>query len=354
MSGGLSAGTPLQGKGLDDLRDRAAGALVGLAVGDALGATLESTERDEKPLHMEMTGGGMHRLPAGAWTDETSLALCLADSLIQRQAFVPHNVMRRFLRWWLDGENSALGYCFDIGQTTLEALGRFLRTAEAFAGSRAEETSGNGSIVRLAPVAIFRHGHRDAARNEACAQSSLTHDSALCLEACELLVTILLEALDGAAKVEVLRPRPWIGHPAVSLLAGGAWKRKSRAQIRSGRYVLDTLEAALWAVENAGGFEEALVAAVNLAGDADGVGAVTGQLAGAIWGLSAIPDRWLKPLWSREAIEWRAYALLDAGASNRAYERHACVRAAKAARRTSGRERWDWSPRHPATPDPHG
>ena len=122
---------------------------------------------------------------------------------------------------------------------------------------------------------------------------------------------ILREAIQGAGK-EALRPRTWDGTPKVEAIAVGAWRGKPRSEIRSTGYVIDTLEAALWCTEQAGNFEDALVLAVNLAGDADTVGAVTGQVAGAVFGAPDIPERWLTPLAWRDRLEALAAQLIHA------------------------------------------
>src|ERR1700754_2398601 len=110
---------------MEAVRDRAVGALVGLAVGDAVGTTLEFSRRDSMPPLKDMVGGGPFRLQPGQWTDDTSMALCLADSLLACDGLNQHDLMQRFLRWWRDGENSCTGECFDIGITTRTALMRF-------------------------------------------------------------------------------------------------------------------------------------------------------------------------------------------------------------------------------------
>ncbi len=138
-----------------EAQDRARGALLGLAVGDALGTTLEFTERDRKPHHTEMTGGGPFGLEPGQWTDDTSMALALADSLVERRGFDPRDLMTRFVAWRKKGDYSCTGTCFDIGITTQRALTTFQRTGEPFAGSTALDDAGNGSIMRLAPAVLF-------------------------------------------------------------------------------------------------------------------------------------------------------------------------------------------------------
>ena len=135
-------------------QDRALGCLLGLAVGDALGTTLEFARRDSRPAVTDMVGGGPFGLPPGAWTDDTSMALCLAESLLAHGRVDPHDLMTRFVRWYRDGHNSVTGTCFDIGGATRAALERFLRTGDPLAGSTDPRSAGNGSIMRLAPVPL--------------------------------------------------------------------------------------------------------------------------------------------------------------------------------------------------------
>lgn len=294
------------------IEDRARGALLGLAVGDALGATLEFEERDIHPLHTGMTGGGPFDLRPGQWTDDTSMALALADSLIAHPEFDAADLMTRFGAWAKDGDYSCTGTCFDIGITTRNAIGLFRRSGNPFAGSEAPDTAGNGSIMRVSPVAIMALKDPELAARLARDQSRTTHAALEAVEACDLLVLILREAILGRGK-DALRPREWAGTRAVQRIAKGGWASKDRSRIKSTGYVIDTLEAALWCTSKADSFEEALVLAVNLAGDADTVGAVTGQIAGAVFGASAIPERWLQPLAWRERIEDTAERLLAAG-----------------------------------------
>lgn len=281
------------------IHDRALGALFGLAVGDALGTTLEFTARDTLPHHDTMTGGGPFRLAPGQWTDDTAMALALADSLITCQGFNARDLMTRFVAWWRTGAYSCTGTCFDIGRTTAEALYQFERTGEPFAGSTAPSTAGNGSLMRLAPVALFALHDADMVVRIAADQSRTTHAAPEAVEACTFFVTLLREAILG--QPGVLRSRPWSGSSRILSIAKGQWRNKSRAQIRSSGYVVHTLEAALWCVAQTASFEEAVILAVNLADDADTVGAVTGQLAGALYGIEAIPSAWLNSLtWARK------------------------------------------------------
>lgn len=297
-------------------RDRAAGALLGLAVGDALGTTLEFAARDSAPRVTDLVGEGPFHLAAGQWTDDTSMALCLADSLVEggpERGLDPGDLMRRFVRWWKDGENSATGDCFDIGATTVDALARFERTGEPLAGSEAPRSAGNGSLMRLSPVAIRWWNDPGAAQAAARLQSRTTHGAEEAVEACAYFVELLVEAIGGSPADTVLRPREHRGGGGVAAIAAGSFRKKPRDGISSSGYVVHTLEAALWAVSRADSFREAVVEAVNLGDDADTVGAVTGQLAGALFGRSGIPESWLAEVAWRERLEERAAQLFDLG-----------------------------------------
>lgn len=293
--------------------DRARGALVGLAVGDALGTTLEFSARDSRPHHTEMTGGGPFGLAPGQWTDDTSMALALADSLIAQDGFDAADLMDRFVAWWQEGAYSCTGACFDIGNATWQALDYYRHGGGAFAGSTDPTTAGNGSLMRLAPAVLHTLHDAEACRRIAADQSRTTHGAREATEACVVFADLLRSAILGANKTETLATRTWDGTQNIQAVARGDWRGRPRAQIRSSGYVIHTLEAALWAVDGTDSFEDALVLAVNLGDDADSVGAVTGQLAGALYGLSGIPAQWLEPLAWRDRIIGMADRLLDKG-----------------------------------------
>jgi ADP-ribosyl-[dinitrogen reductase] hydrolase len=219
----------------DDRLNRAQGALLGLAVGDALGTTLEFTARDTKPLVTELVGGGPFGLPPGVWTDDTSMALCLAESLIANSGFNPVDVMNRFVGWWRRGESSPIGRCFDIGTTTASALRRFIDTGEPFAGDPSPQSAGNGSLMRLAPVVVFASGDDAALDRLARQQSRLTHAAPEAIDACALYASLISAALMGGSRHELLSPRPWSGTPAIaaSREATGGAKRGHRLRHRA-------------------------------------------------------------------------------------------------------------------------
>ncbi len=305
---------PVNG-GAAGVLDRAKGALIGLALGDALGTTLEFERRDTQPEVTDIVGGGPFGLAAGEWTDDTSMALCLADSLLAAGGLDVRDLIERFCRWHEHGYNSATGECFDIGGATAAALSSFRATGEPLSGSTDPHSAGNGSLMRLSPVAI--RWWRDPARAVEAArlQSRTTHGTPQAVEACALFAELLVEAIGGAPKETVLRTRDWRGDAAIAAVAAGSWRAKERDAISSSGYVLHTQEAALWCVGRSESIEEALILAANLAGDADTVAAVTGQLAGALWGMSGAPAAWLDKLAWRDRIESLAAALFKAAES---------------------------------------
>jgi ADP-ribosyl-[dinitrogen reductase] hydrolase len=284
----------------DPRYDRALGAFIGLAIGDALGTTIEFSPRDSYPSVVGMVGGGPFGLKPGEWTDDASMALCLADSLIaSRGTLDAADLAQRFVRWWQNGENSVTGRCFDIGVTTRTALETFRRTGTPI-GDRAPHAAGNGGIMRLAPAAILAGQDLDKAAELGRAQSEVTHAAKECLAGADLLARILSAGIAGK-ELDALRAAESAKFeaPNIEAVARGAWRSKRRVEIRSSGYVVHTLEAACWAVGSSESFADAVLKAVNLGDDADTVGAVTGQIAGAIWGYTSIPNEW------KERLAWR-------------------------------------------------
>ena len=276
------------------IRDRALGALLGLAIGDAVGTTLEFSDRDTKPRLEDMTGGGPFNLPCGSWTDDTAMALALAESLAVSGKLDCRDLMDRFVGWWKQGEYSCTGTCFDIGITTCNALARYLQTKDPMAGSNDPQTAGNGSLMRLAPVALRFWNDRLRLEETASMQSRTTHGAEQAVDACRAFAELLADAIGGSSRVDLLESRRFEGHPAIAGIVAGSWRGRRRSEIRSSGYVAHTLEAAIWAVARTGNFRNAVLLAANLADDADTVAAVTGQLAGALYGLSGIPESWLR------------------------------------------------------------
>jgi ADP-ribosyl-[dinitrogen reductase] hydrolase len=295
-----------------ELRDRAIGSVLGLAVGDALGTTLEFSRRDQYPPVTDIVGGGPFKLEPGEWTDDTATALAFAESLLSCRGLDEADLMNRLLDWYQSGAYSCTGNCFDIGNTTRDALMRFRETGDPVAGSTSVHSAGNGSLMRLSPAAVRYFHDRARLAETARRQSVVTHGAAEAVDACVVFAEILADAIVGTPKAELLEPRSRNVAPAVADIIAGSWRGKSRNEIQSTGYVVHSLEAALWSVGNSNSFEDAVILAANLADDADTVAAITGQLAGAIWGETSIPNRWLDCLAWRDRIERMAGGLFDA------------------------------------------
>lgn len=274
------------------IRDRGVGALLGLAVGDAVGTTLEFKARDSYPMLADMVGGGPFGLKPGEWTDDTAMALALADSLTADPALDAADLMRRFVAWHETGTYSCTGRCFDIGITTRQALSRWKKTGDPFAGSTDPQTAGNGSLMRLAPVALRYWGDRAMLRDVAARQSRTTHAAPEAVDACVAYAGMLADAIEGRPRSEVLRARHEAFAGSIAGIMAGSWRGKARGAIRASGYVAHALEASLWSVGRSGDFREAVLAAANLGEDADTTAAIAGQLAGALGGASAIPSDW--------------------------------------------------------------
>ena len=277
------------------IRDRALGAFLGLAVGDAVGTTLEFCARDIEPRLKDMVGGGPFGLPPGGWTDDTSMALALADSLATCETLDCRDLMDRFVSWRREGEYSHTGSCFDIGGTISAALNRYQRTGDPMAGSTDPWSAGNGSLMRLAPVALRFWTDRAQLDRAAAQQSRTTHGAQEAVDACRGFADMLADAISGKARPDVLAPRAFDGAPGISGILGGSWRQRARDGIRSSGYVVHTLEAAIWSVARTANFRNAVLLAANLADDADTVAAVTGQLAGALYGPVRHPAALARP-----------------------------------------------------------
>jgi ADP-ribosyl-[dinitrogen reductase] hydrolase len=295
--------------------DRARGALLGLAAGDAVGATVEFKPRGSFAPLTDMVGGGPFHLQPGQWTDDASMALCLGYSLDECNGFDAHDQMTRYVRWWREGYLSSTGACFDIGVTVSKALQKFQRSGDPFAGSTDPHTAGNGCIMRLAPIPLFYFPDIDAAAKYAAESARTTHGAVECLDASRLLARILVRALQGARKEEVLYgdATTFTGAPKIEAIARGDYREKVASHIRGSGYVVDCLEAALWCVERTGNFADAVLLAANLGDDADTTAAVCGQVAGAYYGESGIPVSWRETLVMRQKIGALAEQLFTAG-----------------------------------------
>ncbi|MCB0196589.1 MAG: ADP-ribosylglycohydrolase family protein [Anaerolineae bacterium] len=311
-------------------KQRYRGALLGLACGDAVGTTLEFKPPGTFEPIDDMVGGGPFNLEPGQWTDDTSMALCLAESLLEKRGFDPTDQIERYVRWYHRGYMSSTGECFDIGNTVRSALHHFEKTGEPYSGSTHPQSAGNGSIMRLAPVSLAYAPDPRHAIELSADSSKTTHQAPLAVDGCRYLAALLIGAVNGVEKSELLAERysPIAGYwqenplaPEIDAVAAGSFKTKmpplspnpivgklgfsatNESHIKGTGYVVDSLEAALWAFYRSQSFEEGCLLAANLGDDADTTAAVYGQLAGAFYGEEGIPSKWRTLLTMRALIE---------------------------------------------------
>lgn len=302
--------------GENSLRERSVGALVGLAAGDAVGTTLEFKRPGSFTPITDMVGGGPFGLKPGQWTDDTSMGMCLAESILEAGDLDPADQLSRYVNWWRDGYWSSTGECFDIGITTRSALSRFDRHGTVVDPVVDEDAAANGSLMRLASVPIRWHFDVALAAQRSGESSRTTHPAQRPVDACRLYGAMIAATISGQRIEEVLDPAFWrFGelHPEIAAIARGSWRTKSPPEIRGTGYVVAALEAALWSVAGADDFADAVLRAANLGDDADTTAAIAGQLAGARWGASGIPDDWQRKITEIDRITQIAQGLFEAG-----------------------------------------
>ncbi len=299
-----------------DQTARRRGAILGLAIGDALGAAVEFQPPGSFPEVTGFRAGGPHGLNPGEWTDDTSMALALADSIAE-VGWDLNDQMNRYVSWWRTGTYSVNGRAFDIGIATQRALGNYAANQDPYSsGDPSSRASGNGSIMRLAPVPVaycrLFPDQLDSFVERLVESSRPTHASPQCLSTCAYFGVVLAGLIHGLPREQVLDPRweparqahqRFSFHPEVLEVAQGSFRERQPPQIRGSGYVVRSLEAALWAFHDASDFREAVLRAVNLGDDADTTGAVCGQLAGAFFGEPGIPQEWCEGLAGKELIE---------------------------------------------------
>ena len=302
-------------------RDRFRGCLMGLAAGDAVGTTVEFEPPGAFSPVTGMEGGGPFGLEPGQWTDDTSMALCLADSLTAQGGFDPSDQMDRYLRWMEEGYLSSNGECFDVGMTVADALRRYRNTGDPWAGSTDRYSAGNGSLMRLAPVPLFFAQNPETAVRMSGESSRTTHGTAACIDACRYYGGLIVGAVMGENKANLLAQHysPAAGLwereplcPEVDEVAGGSFASRQPPDIEGSGYVVRSLEAALWAFHRSDTFRQGCLLAVNLGDDADTTAAIYGQLAGAYYGIDGIPRGWRDVIARGELILGLADGLLEA------------------------------------------
>lgn len=311
---------------IKSISELAEGALLGLAVGDALGVPVEFTSREERrrdPV-TGMRAGGTWQQPAGTWSDDSSLSFCLAEALC-RPLFDPDDLGPLFLAWYREGRWTAHGKYFDIGGTTGEALQRIAAGVRPIrAGSTDERSNGNGALMRIMPLAFTLREEPDPIIRWTMTRrvTSVTHGHIRAAMASFLLVEYALFLLEGLEPREaysrfcgtILKKLQDLELPFDEILhfdhiLSGVLADMPEEDIRSGGYVVHTLEAALWCLLHEEHYRDAVLKAVNLGGDTDTTAAVCGGLAGLAWGTASIPGEWLETLARREDIRTLARRL---------------------------------------------
>jgi ADP-ribosyl-[dinitrogen reductase] hydrolase len=280
-----------------ELKDRFLGCLLGLAVGDALGAPVEFKVRGSFPPVEEMQAGGPFNLKKGQWTDDTSLALCLGTSLVEKKGFDPYDQVERYVKWFREGYMSCTGNCFDIGNTTKAALLRYEENKDIYAGAETDPAT-NGSLMRLAPIPLFYLNNFEETIKYAGLSSKVTHAPLNCIKACEDLARYIHRALLGKSKEEIFSDSP------IDF-------KKSYEEVSGKGDALLCLEGAMWCFYHSESFGEGAKMAVNLGDDTDTTAAVFGQVAGAFYGVNSIPAPWLNDLWDKPMIENLALDLFN-------------------------------------------
>ncbi|HEX3015202.1 MAG TPA: ADP-ribosylglycohydrolase family protein [Desulfobacteria bacterium] len=291
--------------------DSLVGGIFGVVIGDALGLPVQFEARDKLSGHpiTDMRGGGVFGLPAGAWSDDSSLTLCLVESLCE-VGYNPEDIAARFIRWYRQGYWTPFGESFDIGRTTANAIDLLIDGADPLeAGLTDEHSNGNGSLMRILPAIIYFAGASDEELLEkVCEISRITHGHPRAQLGCCLYALVIKELLSGKSPSEAYQGMQFkaagifAGTPLAEELSyyerviSGALPRLPEREIKSSGYVVHTLEAALWSFLTNHSFRETLIAAVNLGEDTDTVGAVSGGLAGVYYGINSIPANWLNAL----------------------------------------------------------
>lgn len=289
-------------------KDKFLGCLVGLAIGDALGMPIEF-KSPFKPV-VGMRKGTHHNLPAGYWTDDTSMALCLADSLVRKKGFDPQDQLRTYVKWYKKGHLSADNKCDGIGSTTREALNKFQKTKKPYCGTKDGAKAGNGSIMRLAPIPMFYFNNRRDVIKYSALSAKTTHGAKVCVDATKLLGVMIQKALKGSSKEDILNTHLPNLEPLVNTIIENKNYKLDPPYIKGTGFVVKSLEAALWAFNKTNNYKDCVLAAVNLGDDADTTGAIAGALAGAYYGYDSIPTKWKNKLTKKDLIEGYALKLL--------------------------------------------
>lgn len=290
--------------------DKSVGYFIGAACGDVVGTNVEFLARGSfKPVR-DMISGGKFQLQAGMWTDDKAMTLCLAESLIIQQGFDAEDQMLRYWQWLNYGHNSCLKHAFGVGKTILNALFRYHQTGQVYSGRTESRYSGNGSLMRLAPIILYYQHDLKQLYKYAALSSKTTHSSTECIGSCQYFSQLVVNALQNKSKEELLEMKFPTQLEYLNSIVREDYKTKQEHLIHGSGFVLNSLEAALWAFWHSNSFEDAILKAVNLGDDADTTASICGQLAGAFYGFSAIPHHWKDRLYRYNDLKQIALLLI--------------------------------------------
>lgn len=295
-----------------NLLDKYQGCLLGLAIGDALGVPAEFKKVGEFEPITDYRYCEHFDLPPGHWSDDTAMALCLAQSLIEKQGFDAVDQMQKYKQWFETGYCSSTGRAVGVGQNIMRALLNYRDGDDPYAAVETHHSEGNGSLMRIAPIPLYFRNDPVIALKNAALSSQITHTAKVCTDSCGYYAGLIVGALNGASKDELLSelycpiPNYWTENELaqeVATVARGSFKDPDLSYTSASGHVVKTMETALWGFYTIDTLEEGMLKVINLGGDTDTVGAVYGQLAGAYYGLSDIPEQWVERVASRDVLQ---------------------------------------------------
>lgn len=291
--------------------------VIGHAIGDAMGVPIEFCSREKLLKHpiTKMIGYGSYDVKEGTWSDDTSMTIATMDSIINKQKLDYNDIMMNFYQWLKNSKYTPHEEVFDVGRTCIQAITNFSDGVEASkCGLTDVMSNGNGSLMRMLPIAYYCYYKKlkemeiyDVVKNV----SSLTHAHEISILACYIYVNYVIRLLEGKDKFASYNLIKLIDYSPFSIEALETYKRILKAdikkltieKIKSSGYVVDTLEASLWVLLNAKDYKEAIIGAINLGGDTDTIGAITGSMAGIVYGYDTFPEQWLEKLVKRDYLE---------------------------------------------------
>lgn len=292
-----------------EIQNKFLGSMFGLAIGDALGATVEFKDKGTFPYLSDIVGGGVFKLNKGEWTDDTSMALCLLDSLID-VGFNLKDQINRYVLWYKNGYFSVKDYCFDIGNNTRKSLENYIRTGNIISNNL--KACGNGAIMRLAPIALYTAFMNDIDIKKYSGDTSkTTHNSKLSIEACEFMALLINRIIKQYTKDNILETIDIKFDTGIKNLLSKNYIVNNNENFDNSGFVLSSLTLALWGFFTTDNFKDGLLKVVNCGGDSDTNGAIYGQIAGSYYGLNGIPEDWVNIIYKKDMIKDMVLKLIE-------------------------------------------